>query len=245
MDGKTAPVPVPGTGRDAGSETETGSGAGAGPVTVRDAGTEPATVIDTGPVLKTGRDAGCELEPGSDTGSVPETGRDAGAEPEPGSDDEPENPKPTPMGRNFYLVMALIGVLCLLIIFLNIPNTRASAETTLVTTNWTLESYAGASGMLVPVYSGTAVTAQFAKDGIMTGSAGCNRYIATYTIDDYDLSITSPGLTKMHCTAPGVMNQESAFVSLLPKVTAIRIYGEELNMYNVSGRQILVFSAVP
>lgn len=225
MDEKTAPVPVPGTERDAGSETGTGSGAGAGPVTGRDAGNAP--------------------EPGSDTGSVPETGGDDGTEPDAGSDDDPESPKPTPMGRNFYLVMALIGVLCLLIIFLNIPNTRASAETTLVTTNWTLESYAGASGTLVPVYSGTAVTAQFAKDGIMTGSAGCNRYIATYTIDDYDLSITSPGLTKMHCTAPGVMNQENAFVSLLPKVTAIRIYGEELNMYNASGRQILVFSAVP
>jgi len=169
--------------------------------------------------------------------AVPETGSDAGI--------EPEIPQPAPIGRNFYLVMALIGLLCFLIVFINVPNTRASAATTLMTTNWTLQSYADTTGVLIPVYNGTSVTAQFNRDGTVTGSAGCNRYFATYTVKEYALSITTPGLTKMHCPAPGVMNQEIAFVSLLPQASAIRIHGSDLNIYDNTGQPILVFMPAP
>ncbi len=164
---------------------------------------------------------------------VPETGSTTGI--------EQEIPKTAPMGRNFYIVMALIGLLCFLIIFFNIPNTRASAATTLVTNNWTLQSYTDRTGVLVPVYNGTSVTAKFGIDGMVTGSAGCNRYISTYTVKEYALSITAPGLTKMYCPAPGVMDQEMAFVSLLPQASEIRIHGPDLNIYNTTGQPILIF----
>lgn len=169
------------------------------------------------------------------------------AVPETGSDDgfEPDISKPAPMGRNFYLVMALIGLLCFLIIFINVPNTRASAATTLMTTNWTLQSYADATGVLVSGYNGTEVTAQFNSAGTVTGSAGCNRYFATYTVKDYTLSIMTPGLTKMYCPSPGVMKEEAVFVLRLPQASAIRIHGSDLNIYDNTGQPILVFVPAP
>lgn len=71
-----------------------------------------------------------------------------------------EIPKPTPMGRNFYLVMALIAILVILILFLNIPGTKASAATTLTRSDWTVQSYADSSGTLVSVKNGSSITAR-------------------------------------------------------------------------------------
>ena len=57
----------------------------------------------------------------------------------PDNADEPieEPSKPAPMGRNFYVVMALIAFLVFLILFINIPGMKSSAATTLVQNNWT------------------------------------------------------------------------------------------------------------
>jgi len=159
----------------------------------------------------------------------------------PAEDPDPEPLKPSPMGRNFYLVMALIGLMLFLIVFFNVPATRASAATTLVTNNWTLASYATTPGVLVPVLNGTQVTARFGKDGIVSGSSGCNRYSATYTVKDYALTITAPRLTKMYCHTSGVMEQETLYVSDLINASAIRIHEPDLNVYDEEGKALLVF----
>lgn len=173
------------------------------------------------------------MDDDGEPGTGPEAGNDPGFELEP--------PKPTPMGRNFYLVMALIGFLLFLIVFFNIPATRASAATTLMTTNWTLNVYANPTGVLVPVLNGTNVTAQFHHDGTVTGSSGCNRYFATYTVKEYALTIDSFGSTKMYCRGPGVMEQETAYLSCLTNTSAIRIHGSDLNVYDTAGKMILVY----
>jgi heat shock protein HslJ len=159
----------------------------------------------------------------------------------PAEDPDPEPAKPAPMGRNFYLVMALIGVMVFLIIFFNVPATRASAATALVTYNWTLVSYAGTTGVLGPVMNGTHITADFGTDGTVSGSAGCNRYAAIYKVKEYALSITTPSSTEMYCPAPGVMEQETLYLSNLGNVQSIRVYEPDLNMYDATGRMILVF----
>jgi len=166
-----------------------------------------------------------------------------GAEPleNPAEDPGLEPAKPSPMGRNFYLVMALIGLMLFLIVFFNVPATRASAATTLVTNNWTLASYATTPGELVPVINGTLITARFGKDGIVRGSAGCNWYTGTYTVKEYALSITALGSTKMNCPASGVMIQETQYLSDLGDASAIRIYEPDLNVYDVQGKLLLVF----
>jgi len=159
-----------------------------------------------------------------------------------------ENPdlapvKPSPMGRNFYLVMALIGLMLFLIVFFNVPATRASMATTLVTNNWTLASYATTPGVLVPVMNGTQITAHFGRDGIVSGSSGCNRYLATYTVKDYALTIATPRSTEMYCLTPGVMKQEAQYLSNLRNTSAIRIYEPDLNVYDTAGKVLLVFGS--
>jgi len=159
----------------------------------------------------------------------------------PAEDPDLEPAKPVPMGRNFYLVMALIGILIFMIVYFNVPATRASAATTLVANNWTLVSYAGTPGVLVPVMNGTHITADFGSHGMVSGSAGCNQYFAAYTVKEYALSITAPGSTKMHCPVTGIMEQESLYLSNLGNASAIRIHEPDLNVYDAAGRMILVF----
>lgn len=160
----------------------------------------------------------------------------------PAEDPGLEPQKPAPMGRNFYLVMALIGFMLFLIVFFNVPATRASAATTLVTHNWTLTSYATTPGVLVPVMNGTHITARFASGGTVSGSAGCNHYFAKYSIKEYALTVTSTGSTLMYCLAPGVMEQETTYLSDLGNASAIRIHEPDLNVYDAAGRMILVFA---
>ena len=163
----------------------------------------------------------------------------------PAEDPDLEPVKPVPMGRNFYLAMALIGILIFMIVYFNVPATRASAATTLVADNWTLKTYADTTGVLLPVMNGTQITADFGSHGMVSGSAGCNRYFAAYTVKEYALSITAPGSTKMHCPAPGVMEQETLYLSDLGNVQSIRVHGPDLNMYDAAGRMILVFGPEP
>jgi len=153
--------------------------------------------------------------------------------------------KPTPMGREFYLVMALIGLMILLIIFFNVPGTRASAGTTLVSGNWTLKTYADTTGVLVPVRNGTQITAHFGRDGLVSGSAGCNQYGAAYTVSEYALNITAPRLTEMYCSSPGIMEQETLYLSDLANVRAFRVHDPDLNLYNAGGEMTVVFGPEP
>ena len=110
----------------------------------------------------------------------------------------------------------------------------------LVGTNWTLDSiYAGDS--VSSVIPGTRLTAVFGEDGRVSGSAGCNSYFAQYTSTGTSLSISGIGSTKMYCTAPGVMRQESTYLSLLGQVTSFSIEGNRLSVSDAKGIPLLSF----
>lgn len=148
---------------------------------------------------------------------------------------------PGKMGPAFYASLALIGCLVLMVVFLNYPAARANAGTMLTQTTWTLQSCRDSTGILVPAHSGTEVTAKFESDGRMSGSAGCNRYSAGYITMDYGISITGIGSTKMLCHGPGIMDQESAFLSDLSMAASFRVRESTLKFYDVNGTTVLVF----
>ncbi|MGH3038493.1 MAG: META domain-containing protein, partial [Gaiellaceae bacterium] len=57
--------------------------------------------------------------------------------------------------------------------------------------------------------AGTEITATFAEDGTLSGSAGCNTYRTTYTTDRGGIEIAAPAATKKACAEPdGIMEQE-------------------------------------
>lgn len=114
----------------------------------------------------------------------------------------------------------------------------------LIRTNWTLVSL-HAGDTVSSVVAGSMITAVFGEGGNLTGSAGCNHYFATCTLSGASLSIGQIGSTKMHCTADGIMEQETTYLNLLGDVKSYAIEGDRLDLLDEDGMQALTFRAKP
>ena len=83
---------------------------------------------------------------------------------------------------------------------------------------------------------GTKLTAGFGSDGKLSGSAGCNRYTASYTTDKGAIEITKPAATRKLCPAPaGIMEQEAAYLSVLPAAVSYRVDEHSLELLSADG----------
>ncbi|MBP1466906.1 META domain-containing protein [Candidatus Chloroploca sp. M-50] len=106
---------------------------------------------------------------------------------------------------------------------------RAEEEVTssndLTGTSWILTTINGAA----PLSEGAPISAEFDDEGRITGSAGCNRYFADYTVADGTLSISQAGSTRMACEE-AVMAQEQAFLDQLSRATSYVIDGATLTI---------------
>jgi heat shock protein HslJ len=92
------------------------------------------------------------------------------------------------------------------------------------------------------VIAGTTITAVFDKDGKVTGSAGCNRYFASYTVTGTSMSMGSAGSTAMYCTSPGVGQQESTYLASLGRAATFTITGDRLSLADKEGTTLLSFT---
>lgn len=115
------------------------------------------------------------------------------------------------------------------------------APAPLAGTNWTLDSFSTAD-TVSSVIAGTSITAVFDRNGEVTGSAGCNHYFASYTTTGTAMSIGSAGSTKMYCTNPGVMTQESTYLTSLGRVASFAITGNRLVLADAKGTPLLSFT---
>jgi heat shock protein HslJ len=106
---------------------------------------------------------------------------------------------------------------------------------------WTLISALAGTGTS-NVLPGTTITAIFAKDGTISGSSGCNRYVASYTSRVNTLTIGALVTTQMTCNSPtGIMNQEKIFLSNLQGAAAFTITGDILSISDTNGKTLLTF----
>jgi heat shock protein HslJ len=149
--------------------------------------------------------------------------------------------KPQPLSLSFIIAFALVGLLVLLILFVNFPGIKASAGISMTRSDWTLQSYADVTGTLVTVKPGTPVTVIFAGDATVSGSAGCNHYRANYTVRDFAISVSTPVSTKIVCNDPDIMQQESVYLKDLVRSEELRISETNLRFYDESGKPVLVF----
>jgi heat shock protein HslJ len=124
---------------------------------------------------------------------------------------------------------------------LTFTKTVPPAPEPLVGTNWTLESFHTADSVSSGI-AGTSITATFGADGQVSGSAGCNRYVARYNGTGTSLSIGPAGSTKMYCGEPGVMLQENTYLALLSKINTFAVEGDRLTLKDGAGATILSFS---
>jgi heat shock protein HslJ len=119
------------------------------------------------------------------------------------------------------------------------PGTSVSLDGTL----WRLDLLADTLGGLVDVLAGTEITAQF-QGGQILGSAGCNRYFASYEIDGESISFGPVGATRRFCGQPeGIMEQENAYLAALGLSTSYRIQGDRLELIDEDGVRVATFVA--
>ena len=113
---------------------------------------------------------------------------------------------------------------------------RTPAVLPLVGPTWRLITLRGRD-----VVPGTRVTAVFAPDDRVSGTAGCNRYFGSAAVAAESVEMGAIGATRMACSAEGVMAQEDAYLAALGGARAFRIQGAELRLGPSPGVVTLVF----
>jgi heat shock protein HslJ len=83
------------------------------------------------------------------------------------------------------------------------------------------------------------------QEGQVAGNASCNSYFGTYILHGgARLTIAVGGMTEMYCQPEELMAQEQDFLAALDKTAAYTIVEDRLQIENVSGQEILVFSVL-
>jgi heat shock protein HslJ len=119
--------------------------------------------------------------------------------------------------------------------------TFAPQPSTVAGTAWRVTGYNNGKQAVVSVAAETIVTMAFSSDGRVSGSAGCNNYMATYTADGDRLTIGPAAATKKLCGQPAeVMEQEQLVLKALELVATARLEGDRLELRSAAGA--LVFS---
>jgi len=117
-------------------------------------------------------------------------------------------------------------------------------QTTLRGSSWTLTDYDDGTGTVVPLLPETRVTADFGDDGLLSGSAGCNGYSASYDVANKLVNIEALVMTEIFCMDPeGVMDQEMAYLSALDKSEAYTIVGEAMGLLDKEGAIQVIYSS--
>ncbi len=78
----------------------------------------------------------------------------------------------------------------------------------------------------------------------LSGSTGCNRVGAGYTMDAGVVRLTPPVITRMACPA-AAMQRESEFVAMLGKLVLATVVGQQLEFRDGAGTLIARFDAMP
>jgi heat shock protein HslJ len=110
---------------------------------------------------------------------------------------------------------------------------------------WVLERYHQVSGTDVPVIQDTELTALFGPIGALNGTAGCNSYNGAYTTSGPNgISFGPLATTRMYCGDAGVMDQETAYLTLLRTVSSYEMTGEGmLHLLDATGTPVLLYSS--
>jgi heat shock protein HslJ len=174
-----------------------------------------------------------DQEPGSPSGTETLSPHEAGPEPA------------APMGRWFWAVMTLIGVLILLIIYAQVQGVTRPVSVNLTGSCWILTYYSDTDGMMVPAVGGAEVNLSFGPAGTTTlgGYAGCAWYSYSYNrANTTALHLANGTASVEFCTNPGVMQAESAYLRDLENTSSVRFRSGQLTLYDASGKSLLIFS---
>ena len=115
-------------------------------------------------------------------------------------------------------------------------------EVASITGKWTVTGVKTGDAVVSPIV-GTELTAVFADDGSLTGSAGCNNYTTSYTADTGDIEIEPPASTKKLCPEPeGIMEQETAYLAALGAAATYGFNGPTMGVSDSEGKKLITFT---
>jgi heat shock protein HslJ len=129
-------------------------------------------------------------------------------------------------------IIVLVAAMALTVIGCSQPAASAAPSaagppTELPGTSWVLKDLSGAElGTGVP-------TIDFGTDGTVSGSAGCNTFNGTYTVDGSSISFGPLASTKMACPVAD-MAVETAFLAGLSGATSWSIQALTLTLEGLS-----------
>jgi heat shock protein HslJ len=107
--------------------------------------------------------------------------------------------------------------------------------------DWSVTGILSGDAFSSPI-AGTELTAVFAEDGKLTGSAGCNSYTTSYATDKATIEIEPAAATRKFCAEPaGVMDQEAAYLSALADAATYRVDGATADLLNAEGQRLVGF----
>ncbi|QSJ18010.1 META domain-containing protein [Nostoc sp. UHCC 0702] len=105
--------------------------------------------------------------------------------------------------------------------------------------NWQLESLGGA-----PVLEKTQITAEFENDfhGSISGSGGCNRYVASFTANSGRITVGSNMIaTPILCSPESIMQQERKYFDALQSATSYDVSDQNLKLTYGSDKKLLEY----
>jgi len=111
---------------------------------------------------------------------------------------------------------------------------REAPAPTLEGVQWEVTGYNNGRQAVVGPRPGSTLTLVF-RDGAVTGTAGCNTFRATYTLDGDRLDIGPIGSTKKTCPGEGVMEQEREFLAALEAAKVWTVRDDVLDLHFAGG----------
>ena len=90
---------------------------------------------------------------------------------------------------------------------------------------------------------GTGLSARF-LDGRVSGSAGCNRYNGTYTVNGSQIEFGEAMASTMMACDEAVMQQEQAYFKALAEAKSFTATAEKLTLMDSGGKVLAEYSAV-
>lgn len=117
----------------------------------------------------------------------------------------------------------------------------AEQPTDLIGTKWLIDGLVDGD-VASSLIAGTDAYLMLDQDG-MNGNAGCNTFIAMYTLESGSLSFGPIETTEMACKEPGVMDQEAAILRALASTAGYQIQGASLTLLDAEEAAVLTLVA--
>ena len=111
-------------------------------------------------------------------------------------------------------------------------------------TSWEVIGYNNGQQAVTSVLAGTTLTAEFGKDGNLSGNSGCNTYNGTYTVTGDQIQIGPLATTRMACPQE-IMDQESQYLAALQAAATYRIEGTGMELRTQEGALAADFQVKP